>query len=82
MPDKIEILTMIMGLVEKLEELIAQNELVLAGLVTDPQVVRESLYESNEFLKAALAGHKLTVAQDPEMNRIAAITFDTMLDRN
>lgn len=75
MTDTTETLLATMEQIDAIETVLAINNLVLAGLVTDPQVLFENIEVTNKLLTAQLLGMRMLM--DPEFNA----TAHTLLDR-
>jgi len=64
MTEKTEMLTQVMEHIEALETVISMNNLIAGGLVTDPQIIRETAAASSAFIMMQVVGTRLLL--DPE----------------
>jgi hypothetical protein len=78
MTEKTETLVQIMEILENLETLISLNNLIAAGLTTDPEVIRDVARASSELLTMQLVGTRLLL--DPSTSKVVQHGIDMIAD--
>jgi indole-3-glycerol phosphate synthase len=83
MTENFEILEGVHAMLAEIEELTAIATTISAGIVTDPEEVRDYAARSRVMLESMLIGHKLMLNETPE-EAVAGVTeiFSVIYDKS